>query len=562
VIGCRIQVVAKLTSLFLITLILNCAEVAPPPGGEEDKSSPTIIRSAPANGSLNVAPGREITFWFSEGVIRPATTKPVFIFPRQSNYPEIKWHTDRLSVKLAEPFDSNQTYVLTLTSEISDWRRNKMDSTFTISFSTGERIDSGSISGYVLAQGRPKTGALVGLYEANSLSGDILYDSVFPNYITQSSSDGSFKFRFLPRKQFRLVAFDDINRNERLNPEEESFGLPDRVVDLNSAADLSEIYLELSQPAIRDTAIVSAILTPDGLVKVRFNTSIDLSYLKSNLNTVTLESNTESMRTLTTKSFLEANLDTSSILTLYAGKIDSGSYTISVRIDSSHPPIQYQNLNIPETKDKNQPALLLYYPEDKSHFLEQINIKAVFSEPIDTAKLTTGTFMLTNELNQPIALESQWRNDFQVEIEPSGLEEGRSYSMSVAEFEISDLAGNLLGDSIRTYKFSTLNTDSLGSASGIVSSDMANKKQVVREMSFRNIAGPLSYNFRFESDTFNVKLPAGKYLASGYLDQNNNGKRDLGMLRPYKLAESFARFGDTITVRARFETAGIEFKFK
>ncbi|HEX2896437.1 MAG TPA: Ig-like domain-containing protein, partial [candidate division Zixibacteria bacterium] len=224
----RLYFFVLLFSPVILILILNCAEVAPPPGGEEDKLPPTIIQTSPVNGATLVAPGREITIWFSEGVIRPVSSKPVFISPRQSELPEIHWKSDRLTVRLAEDFDSNQTYVLTVAPEITDWRRNKMDSTVTIAFSTGDKIDSGSISGYILTSGAPKGGILVGLYEMNPNSTEIPYDSVFPAYLSQSAADGSFKFRFLPQGEFALIGFDDINRNERYNPLDEPFAVPDR----------------------------------------------------------------------------------------------------------------------------------------------------------------------------------------------------------------------------------------------------------------------------------------------------------------------------------------------
>ncbi|MGH8015619.1 MAG: Ig-like domain-containing protein, partial [Candidatus Zixiibacteriota bacterium] len=166
--GKRTSAVEFLIIFSFLFLLLNCAELAPPPGGEEDRTSPTLIRTLPENKSIHVTSGREITFWFSEGISKPSISKPVFISPRQEQNPELKWKSDRLIVKLAEPFDSNQTYVVTLTSEISDWRRNKMDSTVSIAFSTGDRIDSGSISGFVLAYGKPKSGVLVGLFEQSS----------------------------------------------------------------------------------------------------------------------------------------------------------------------------------------------------------------------------------------------------------------------------------------------------------------------------------------------------------------------------------------------------------
>lgn len=560
--GRKIRAVFIFSSYSILSILLSCAEIAPPPGGEEDRTSPSILRATPANGSLNVEQGREITFWFSEGITRPSTAKPVFISPRPDRPPELQWKSDRLIIKLAEPFDSNQTYVVTLTSEIADWRRNRMDSTFTIAFSTGDKIDSGSISGYILKQGKPKSGVLVGLYDQFETADPIQFDSVYPNYIIPSAADGSFKFKFLPKKKFIMIAFEDINRNERFNPAEEPFALPDREIDFVSTLPLNELYLELSQPAVKEPAIVSVVITLDGLVKIRFNTAIDLSYLKSSPSGISIISKIDSTRVQSANAFLESYLDTSSIITAYAGKIDTGNYSVKVLLDPQTPVLTFDNLVVAEIKDKTPPAIVKFIPEEGIYFKDKISLKIVFSEPIDTTKLTDGTYVLTDESNQAMPLQPDWLNSFQTAFQSNALQEGRKYTMKVAEFEIADLAQNLLGDSIRTFSFSVINSDSLGSASGTIKVEIPNRQTSVRHLSFRHISGKPDYEFPIERDSFNVSLPAGKYLMSCFLDENNNGKRDPGVIWPYAPAETFARSTDTVTVRARFETAGIEFNFK
>lgn len=551
-----------LFSPLLFSLFLNCAEVAPPPGGEEDKRAPSIIQSSPNNGATLVPPGNEITFWFSEGVIRPTGSKPVFISPRQSRPPEIHWKSDRLTVRLAENFDSNQTYVLTIAPEITDWRRNKMDSSVTLAFSTGDKIDSGSISGYILSGGAAKGGILVGLYEMNSASTAISFDSVFPAYLSQSAADGSFKFRFLPPGQFVLIGFDDINRNERFNPHDEPFAVPDREINLGTTRLPENLYLELSPPASVEPKIVSAIVTADGLIKMRIDTKLRLDYLKENPNAIRFTSVSNSNKVHFAHAIYETHLDTSSVLTVYSQIIDSGTFNISLQIDSELAPIIYEGLSIGKLKDKNPPLVLEFLPADQQIFKKDAQLGLIFNEPIDAAKTTSGTFSLKKDTLESLNLVPRWSDPFHASFETGNLEEGMRYTLSLAEFEIADMAGNLLGDSIFTYDFAIISSDSLGSASGTVFVELVKKETAARHLTFTNVQTKQRFDLKVAGNNFTTDLPAGKYLLSGFLDENGNAIRDIGSVRPYTFAETFSKSSDTISVRARFETAGIEFRFK
>ncbi len=62
-------------------------------------------------------------------------------------------------------------------------------------------------------------------------------------------------------------------------------------------------------------------------------------------------------------------------------------------------------------------------------------------------------------------------------------------------------------------------------------------------------------HFKFE------RILPGKYFLSGYMDLNHNQAFDLGLVNPYSPMEPFAVYPDTIYVRSRWETEGIELKF-
>ena len=548
----------SLSLSILLSLVIGCAEVSAPPGGEVDRQAPRVIKTYPVTGSTGVAPSNEIIFWFSEGVTPPRAEKAVFITPRPKFEPKLNWKTDRLTIALSDPFEPNQTYVVTLSANIKDWRNNRMDSSVTLAFSTGEIIDSGSVGGVVFHNENPRRGLLVGLYESNDSGESINFDSVYASYLTSTAKDGSFRFRYLPNRHFQLVAFEDINRNELFNPEREPYGLPDREIDFGTGQPLDNLFLELIEDISDSVAIIAASKTSDGLIKVRLNKAVQTS----GVDALSLTSSVDST-IITSGSFMESSLELSAVYTFFVNDVDTGNYDLMLIFNNQSDTVSYKGLHISATDDKSAPSLFSFEPEDKVHFLKDLAISATFSEPIDRSKLTNQTFLLINSDGSLTSLNYEWVNDFALKLIPDvSLSEGESYRLLIAEFELSDLAGNLLGDSITEKKFRLIDKDSLGSVSGSVVSNLAKIDSGSLRISFKKLKGKQSYQLRLLNKTFKIELPAGKYLLSGYIDEDYSCGRSKGSLSPYTLAETYFKYDDTISVRARFETAGIELKVK
>ncbi len=191
----------SIVTISLTCLLWGCAEVAAPPGGEVDKAGPYLLGSEPPNGKVGTEPGNTITLFFSEHIVEPTTDQSVFISPYQEDEPKIKWKSNRVIITLTDSFRVDQTYIVSLTSDIRDLRGNSLDSTANIAFTTGTVIDSGRIAGHVFSGEKPQGGVLIGLYDATSLDDSTTYDSLYPAYMTQSGSSGMFRLDYLPDEE-------------------------------------------------------------------------------------------------------------------------------------------------------------------------------------------------------------------------------------------------------------------------------------------------------------------------------------------------------------------------
>lgn len=546
---------------FAIIIAMSCAEVAPPPGGPVDNLPPQIVSTLPADGSVNVPRDNRIVIQFSERIVEPTSGKFVFISPRPLTPPDIDVKSDRIEIMLADDFDSNQTYLVTLGSSIADLRNNRLDSSITIAFSTGGTLDSGRISGNVYHDMKPQSGALVALFHENQVSDTTSYDSLPPAYLISSGQDGYFSFSYLPPENYRLIAFLDENRNEFLDPGEEPFGVPDRPCDLTRQTEISGLYVPLTRVDTLPVSIVSAGLNNDQLLRLRLSKPIALAVLSANPAAAALVSLEDTTRVWRAVSFAESGEEEASTIHLLFDTLTDGLYRVELGYDGTKPPLTYDSLELKLSDDRTPPEIAAFTPGQPKVVLRDARVKLLFSEPIIHDSIGPETFLLWEDGSTPVAVARQWNSPFSLSF-VGRLRPGHNYRLDVTEFDIMDRAFNMLGDSLRTYAFGIYDPDSLGSVSGdIIIADSAKEGAPV-VLAFESSAGDFADTITVQSGTFSVALPSGRYLIRGFIDSDRNGEISNGSLFPYRLSETRAVYPDTVAVRARFETAGIEFEFK
>ena len=550
--------------IILVVLFAACAEIVAPPGGPEDKQGPYLLSSMPQNGALNVPGGNTITLYFSERIVKPRLGRAVFVSPRSAVAPELKFKSDYIVLVLPDSFAANQTYVVTVSNAVTDLRNNKIDTGVTVAFSTGDVIDSGRVAGYLYREGgqAAESGALVGLYYPSQLADGVPYDSVYPEYVTTSNTKGYFSLDYLPDSTFRLIAFEDANRNGRFNPPAEKFAVPDRPIVVGGSLPLTDLQMTMTSADTSRPAIVSAGYTADKLVRIRFSQEIGLDYLSGNPSGIEMIPSDDSLGRIPARAFQESDESGATELIAWCGELADGTYKVSVTYDTTHAPITYDAMTVVALEDKVAPKIVRWMPGEKPVLPGEVNMSLVFSEPLDTSKITDQTFMLWTSDGREVPVGTRWSDVFHMALAPESLLVPGNYRLAVTEFDIIDRAGNLFGDSLTEYPIKVLDVDSMGSISGNIVVDLPEDTGVPAVLSFKSITGRSDLTKTAEGNQFKVEVPAGKYLLSGFLDRNGNGVRDEGSLFPFTLSETEASYPDTISVRARFETAGIEFLFK
>ena len=199
-----------LTTLILLYILTSCANIQSPPGGAGDTLAPEVEYTTPEDRTINFS-GSELTIGFDEYMNRAKVIENLRITPdAKMSY---DWSATDLNITFEEDLQPNTTYAINIGTEYSDYYNNSPKKGFSMIFSTGNELDSGSISGLLSA---PDTkGKFVFLYkEKEGVFPDL--SSTQPDYYVSTGSSGEYKFVALKPGRYRLLAIDD-KFQKRLN---------------------------------------------------------------------------------------------------------------------------------------------------------------------------------------------------------------------------------------------------------------------------------------------------------------------------------------------------------
>ena len=206
-------------------LLAGCAQVVKPTGGPRDIEPPKIVESTPQNYSPGFASDR-IILKFDEFIQTKDLNKQMIISPPLKYKPVVKVKGKYLELEIKDTLKENTTYSINFGEGVVDLTEgNALDSN-TFVFSTGDYVDSLSISGRVkkAIDLSPAEEVLVMLYPD-------LNDSVpcreLPYYFTKTKKDGSFTITNIGARDYQIFALEDKNANYLFDQPNEAIAFPD-----------------------------------------------------------------------------------------------------------------------------------------------------------------------------------------------------------------------------------------------------------------------------------------------------------------------------------------------
>ena len=119
-----------------------------PPGGAKDETPPTLISTIPPNKTTNYD-GDQIELVFSEYIEENSIKNSISILPNMKKKPTLKYKGKKIQIIFEDSLIKNQTYIIVVNRNLCDERNVKLAQGIQFAFSTGNKIDDGSISGKI-----------------------------------------------------------------------------------------------------------------------------------------------------------------------------------------------------------------------------------------------------------------------------------------------------------------------------------------------------------------------------------------------------------------------------
>jgi len=559
--------------LMVFSLIIGCAKSLPPPGGPEDTTPPNILATYPYPGDVNVPLDTKINIVFSEAIDVASAERAVFISPRYDPEPKIKIKSKSIEIEFPGGLKPNKTQVITIGTDLRDAHRVALKQSATLAFSTGPTIDSGKIAGIVFKDNKPLKAVSLALFDtAPENLGTTRLDSLQPVYFTQSGDNGVYTFEYLPPGRYYPVAYEDLNKNLRINIGKEQVGVPFRDCRLNdSTPSIAGIDIRLHSIDTATLEIRSVSVNPDKLVKLRLSNALAEDKLDPFFEAVRIHPDADSTTDVAIIGYTNLKPWPCSDFLIETDNLQNDAeYTLTLDRAITNPAvadslrIAHSTFTPGDIVDNVAPQFLDSYPfEGAKNISPDSAILYRFSEPVIFDSLNI-IAILTDSLGDTTLTTLSHEDSFTLRATPDDtLAHGSLYWAKLDPHQLSDRSGNVMTDSLIAFSYTTIGADTLGQMSGtILFSDSADTAYPVM-LSFipapagerRDLTLPVGEH------SYLIDLIPGNYVVSAYLDRNDNGVYDYGTIIPYVIAEPFIPPADTIRVRTRFESSAIDLKF-
>lgn len=214
----------------VVLICAGCAQITPLTGGKKDTTPPKVLKSSPENASVNFSSSK-VEIQFDEFITLKDLTNQLVITPQTKELPEIEASGKKLKITFKEALLPNTTYKMFFGNSICDIHEYTPYPNFEYVLSTGPTIDSLRLKGRVMYafDNKPAEKFLIGLYDP-SQNDSVVYKEK-PLYISKTDGAGNFSFNYLPKKEFKLIAIQDQNKNLLYDGSQEQIAFHDELVN-------------------------------------------------------------------------------------------------------------------------------------------------------------------------------------------------------------------------------------------------------------------------------------------------------------------------------------------
>lgn len=520
--------------VILSSLLLgSCAQFVPPTGGIKDETPPKLIKTQPLNKTINFK-GNTVSLEFDEVIDASSLRQDLLVIPEQPGAYTVKQTSKGVKLVFDQPFKDSTTYTLNFRNGVKDINERNPAQNLKLVFSTGDKIDSLSLSGKILDlwSKTEEFDITVGLY---NLTDTIPILKRKPDYFTKTDSSGKYLFENIKNNKYRLIAINDKNQNLLFDQKNDKIGFLSDTINLSGNRELETIEIYKSD-----------------LLRNKVKRSIS----RENNFTVQMERNVRELNVLykNPKDTITYNVKTNE-LTFFNHPTQKDTLFVTIRtidsllrVDEFQQKVYFTKPVASASTRRRRPADLPITSTIKSGEGVILPFQYVLKFETPIVRIDTQKIRLYHDTTIAPQPELAWldKNNTQLRISVSGKAKDEvSLRIQSNAFE------NYRGDTSATYsqKNKLFKKDDLGLIEGTTKIKEGTKiaqlikndnQEIIREMSFTNV-------FKFDNvvpDIYDIRI---------IIDVNNNGIWDTGDFINNIQPEKILRSKEPIKLKSNFE---------
>ncbi|MER3319695.1 MAG: Ig-like domain-containing protein [Allomuricauda sp.] len=516
---------------FMALALWQCAKRGSPGGGPKDVTPPELIKAEPENYTINFK-AKKIRLYFDELIKLEDVQNQLVVSPPFKNPAEITpmgAPSKYIEVVIKDTLRENTTYTINFGQSIVDNNEGNPNSFLSYVFSTGDYLDSLTLSGAVKDAISRKADEFISvmLYELDSTYNDSTIYKEPPLYITNTGDSlPLFELRNLKAGKYALFGLKDVNKNNMFDQGQDKIAFIEDTITIPT----DSIYLlNLFREQLNYKASVPSLVAKN---KIIFGYQGDYRHM----NIETLTSLPDSVKTTMLK---ERDKDT---LNYWFTPTDLDSINFIVQNEKA------QVLDTFTVKMRDLPLDSLKLTTSVSG---KLNFEDTFSVLSNTPIVALDTSNISLNISDSIPATYTYeldtlknKIDFDFELEPN-----QKYSFSFLPGAITDFFGvqnDTLDYNLSTGSFADYGNLRMvlgGAVTFPVIVQLTNEKGEVQ----REIFASESQIFEFNN------LNPGNYIARVVLDGNGNGKMDTGNYLEKRQPERVSYYPGVIEIRANWE---------
>lgn len=507
--GSKNKLIRGCVLLMILSVYYQCAQPGVLTGGARDTTPPMLNTEESTQNLQTNFLKQTIELKFNEFLqLKKANTEVIISPPLTYNLKtRVKGRSVLVEFDEQETLRPNATYTINFGEAIQDFTEGNKVEDLSFIFSTGDFIDSLSVTGNVTdaITGKAVEKAIVMLY-------DVMEDSVvskaLPFYFGRTDKTGAFKIKNVKSDTFKVVALLESFTNYKFDNSGESIGFLEEPIVVNDTTN-NKITISLFQEEGKNR-LVKADTSQYGRIKLIFS---------NDPNAATLIYDGADVEV-----YQEAIVDT-----LFVWHNTAASYTwpLTIVVDSLRDTILIRGVERDSFLKKNK----LLIEKKPSPTVVKINplksLPVPFASPLqsfDTSKIKLYSDSLITPLPIVVRIDSLDRKNLTIRYPWADT----SYYFRILPGAARALNGLVYADTF-TQRYEPSPRDAFGDLTLNIR-DLQPETTYFLELLFKN--DNLVESFSVANDTLVVKkiaaLPTGNYSLRVTKDRNKNGRRDSG----------------------------------